>query len=195
MSEQDLIFGVFDNPEQAAAVVAGLQEGGLASEQINFVAGDGEDVRAVAGRLRNPQQKVAIVFGGIGAVAGAIAGAYMAPAIPYAFSFQALTTMMAAVASALVTGYFAGIVGVLLASNQPPAFTNVYEAVLPKGKVIISAEIASHVVRAKAFEIMDSHGALEIVFQRSELAGTVENSKMVLLDSESPQELDVSAAA
>ncbi|CAN5168836.1 hypothetical protein BH11CYA1_BH11CYA1_49840 [soil metagenome] len=169
MSDQNIMFGVFEDPEQAAAVTQGLLGLGLTHDDVSFVGTNHPEVRLVAGRLRIPEQEYAIRFGSIGALSGLIVGAVMSMPPPHIHSFQILTTMMAAVAGSVVLGYFGGMIGAVLHSNQPTLRPQVYEAVLPAGKVIVSAEIETEALRNAAFELMNSHKALEIVFLSASL--------------------------
>jgi hypothetical protein len=197
MSERDFIYGVFSEAEQGAAVVADLHASGIAESDINFITSNDKQSKTVSARLTNPTKKFMVAFGVIGTIGGMIAGALMAPALPGEGSFQVVTTLMAAVSCGLVVGYVGSITAAILYANQPQYYANIYEGVLPRGKVVVSLEAEGNEQIETAFKLMSSHDALEIIMQRAEAASFIgmeeTETQSAIVSSEAEQNLNLAA--
>lgn len=167
MSEQALVFGVFENLDNATICIAALHKAGFKEAAINIVGKDCREFKYVSAKIHNPTKRAFLWFGSIGALAGLYVGPMLAPTIPYVVSFQVITTIMASVSSGIILAYMGQFMAAFLHADTPQYYANVYQGDLEHGAALISVEAESMEERLRAATIFEEHEAVEIVSRRA----------------------------
>lgn len=167
MSEQALVFGVFENLDKATSCIAALHKAGFKEADINIVGKDCREFKYVSAKIHNPTKRAFVWFGSIGALAGLYVGPMLAPTIPYVVSFQVITTIMASVSSGIILAYMGQFMAAFLHANTPQYYANVYEGDLDQGAALISVEAESMAKRLEASKIFEEQQAVEIISRRA----------------------------
>ena len=166
MSDQDIVYGVFRNSDEAVLAVAELHKAGLQTSEICVVANQGESFKYLSGAVQDPNAGYFVNFGIGGCIAGLCAGIAAAPTIPYVVSFQILTPLMAAISGGIVFAYFGCFMCAFLHANKPHHWANVFEGTVESGSVIVLAEPDSAQQKKSVIEILNALDPIELVVRR-----------------------------
>lgn len=169
MSQPAYVYGVFDTVGRSGQVLEDLHKAGFKAADLSVVGKDCPEFRNQSAKIKSPMAKYFVRYGIIGALGGLYAGVTMAPQIHTPGFFQIITTVMAAVAGGIVLAYWGVWIGAFLHSNEPQYYANVFEGEIENGEIVVLAETKTNDERRAAWEIMNTHEAVEIITRQADL--------------------------
>ncbi len=192
MSDQDYIYGVFEDASNVPAVVTQLHKAGLQTSEICVLGNKSEQFTNIAGKIKDPTAKYFIHFGIAGAIGGLVVGIFASLHIPGVNGFQVIVPLMGTIAGGACFPYFVCQLATFLTSNQPQHWANVFEGSVAAGAVIVMAEPQSVEERNSAMNIFLASNPIEMIFRRSPwgLAGMDGTDGAVLVPNELQVELE-----
>jgi hypothetical protein len=167
MSDQDYLYGVFQDANNVAAVVSRLHEAGMQTSEICVLGNKSEQFRNIAGKIEDPTAKHFIQFGIAGAIGGLIAGIFASMHIPGVNGFQVIVPLMGTIAGGACFPYFICQLATFLTSNKPQHWANVFEGFVQAGAVIVMAEPQSAEQRNAAMNIFMASNPIELTFRKA----------------------------
>ena len=180
MSQPAYVYGIFENPGSTGQILEDLHKAGFKSADLSVVGKDCPEFNNLSARIKTPMAKYFVRYGIVGALGGLYAGVTMAPDLPFPGFFQIITTIMAAVSGGIVLAYWGVWIGAFLHANEPQYYANVFEGEVENGEIVVLAETTSKEERRTAWEIMDSHEAVEIITRQADLGQIIGLEKEVL---------------
>lgn len=167
MSDQDYIYGVFQDVEKVPHIISQLHRAGLQTSEICVLGNKSAQFTNVAGEIQDPTSKHFIQFGIAGAIGGLIAGIFASLHIPGVNGFQLIVPLMGTVAGGACFPYVICQLACFLTSNRPQHWANVFEGSVQNGSVIVMAEPQSPDERNAAMNIFLASNPVEMIFRRS----------------------------
>lgn len=167
MSDQDYIYGVFQDVHNVPNVVSELHKAGLQTSEICVLGNRSEQFATLAGKIEDPTARHFIQFGIAGAIGGLIAGIFASAHIPGVNGFQLIVPLMGTVAGGACFPYVICQLACFLTSNKPQHWANVFEGSVQDGAVIVMAEPQSPEERNAAMNIFLSSNPVEMIFRRA----------------------------
>lgn len=158
-----VVIGVFDDYTAAGNAVEALKNADFSLEQISIVGRDLDELRPVTSHVvqtdRPDKTVVNMTLGG--AAAGFIVG-LASMALPGVGALWVAGPIMAAIAGASAGTYIGFLTGALAHFDVPQYQADVYEAHLTAGRVLLGVHTEVPEERAKAEDVMDQFGAIEV---------------------------------
>lgn len=166
MTTKKAVLGLVSERAQAEAVVADLQRAGFGTNDISALFPDKEGSRDFAHEknTKAPEGAIAGVGAGsaIGGTLGLLAG-IGALAIPGLGPFIAAGPILAALSGAAAGAAVGGIAGALVGLGIPEVEAKQYEGKIKGGNILLSVHVEDANERKRAKEILERHGAVDVV--------------------------------
>lgn len=174
MHSQNLIYGVFKEFSHSQQALAQLKKAGLKGASV--VVEKNKPVEFNSAKVSYPIDTYFKVFGAIGALIGAIAGAIATPTLLMMDVFEVLTPVMAATGGAALGGYFGILICAFLHTSQKPEFhLHRYEGVIENGIILVSVKTDSNISTAEVFDCFITSEAVEVIVRNCDLDLLVKN--------------------
>jgi hypothetical protein len=140
ITEQDMVVGVFNTPEQAEAAVKKLIDAGIAPENVSIIARDFEAKNRVTGYLSmgDVARNMAGTGAWVGGLFGLLAGSTAFLWAPVVGPFVVLGPLVATALGALQGGAVGGLMGAILGKGLEKDRILKYERDVQAGKLLVT---------------------------------------------------------
>ncbi len=166
MRTNKAVLGLVETRTQAEAVVSDLKRLGFANNDISALFPDREGTRdfAYEKHTKAPEGAIAGVGAGgaIGGTLGLLAG-IGALAIPGVGPLIAAGPILAALSGAAAGAAVGGLTGALIGLGIPELQAKQYEGKITGGNILVSVHVEDANERARARDVLASHGAIDIM--------------------------------
>ena len=168
MSDQDYIYGVFDDTEHVAAAVTKLHQAGLKTSEICVLVDDAEQFQLLSGKIEDPTARYFMWFGVAGAIAGLIAGIFISLHIPGVNGFQLIVPLMGVVAGGSCFPYVVCQLSCFLTSSRPQHWAHVFAGSVKGGQAILMVEPQTTAQRNDAMNILLEYNPSDLIVRKAQ---------------------------
>jgi uncharacterized membrane protein len=166
MASNKAVVGLVSTQAQAESIVSDLHTAGFANNDISALFPDKEGSRDFAHEQNTKAPEGAVAGVGAGGVLGGTLGLLVgigALAIPGLGPFIAAGPILAALSGAAAGAAVGGITGALVGMGIPEIEAKQYEGKIKGGNILLSVHIDDANERKRAKEILERHGAKDVV--------------------------------
>ncbi|MEO7327464.1 MAG: DUF3341 domain-containing protein [Minicystis sp.] len=166
MSSNKAVVGLVTSHGQAETVVSTLLKSGFSNNDISALFPDKEGTRDFAHEQNTKAPEGAVTGAGAGGAIGGTLGLLVgigALAIPGLGPFIAAGPILAALSGAAAGATVGGITGALIGLGIPELEARQYEGKIKGGNILISVHVEDGNERARAKDILEKAGAMNVV--------------------------------
>jgi hypothetical protein len=158
-----VVIGIFDDYVSAGDAIEALKTAGFSTDDLSIVGRDLDDMRPVTSHVVETDRPDKTVTGMTigGAAAGFLIG-LASMALPGVGALFVAGPIMAAISGAAAGTYIGFLAGALTHFDVPQYQADIYESQLTAGKVLVAVHTEVPEERAKAEQVMDQFGAIEV---------------------------------
>ena len=168
MNATKTVVGVFDTMDDAQNAVRQLESAGVSRDNVSVIANKNvsgyENAAGTDTGVKPTEAGSVATDAGIGAALGGVGGlllSFAGLAIPGVGPILAAGPIVAALSGAGIGAVAGGLIGALTESGIPEDEAHAYAEGVRRGHILVTAKVDDSVA-ARASQILDSHGALDV---------------------------------
>jgi hypothetical protein len=160
------VMGIVETQTQAEAILAALQQSGVASSDVSILLPDKSGTRDFAHEHHTKAPEGAVAGASTGGILGGTLGLLAgvgAIAIPGLGPFIAAGPLMAALSGAAAGAAVGGVTGALVGLGFPEMEAKRYEGKVKGGNILIAVHAATSEQKKRIEEVLERGGAHDVV--------------------------------